>query len=45
MLGLEAIALVACIANHFWDLAPRYQKLLPHLGETGTAELTVEMIK
>jgi len=47
MLGLEAIALVACIATRFWDLAPlwRYHKLLPHLGKAGAAELSVEVIE
>ena len=47
MLGLEAIALVACIATRFWDLAPlwRYQKLLAHFGEAGAAVLAVEAIE
>ena len=38
---------ITCIANRFCDLMPlwRYQQLLPHFGEAGTAILAVEVIE
>jgi hypothetical protein len=38
---------ILCIARRFWDLTPlrRDQKLLPHLGEAGTAVFAVQQVE